>query len=113
MRKALFLTAAHYALTEEEVKEIMDHPAFADFLYNHVQAAKKVKYSYYTKGRLYFGEIVFSRHRPSASVQGTSNVIPTNFVMILLGKPRFFQCSTHGHGPRHALLESPRLVSAR
>jgi hypothetical protein len=48
MRKALFLTAAHYALTEEEGKEIMDHPAFAvwqiaDFLYFHVQAAKQVK----------------------------------------------------------------------
>ena len=98
MRTALFLTAAHYALTKEETSEIMRHTSFADFLYFHVLAAKQLKYSYYTESKLYFGEIVFSRHRPSPAVQGTSNVISSHCVVTMFSnlKPRFFDAAHLG-----------------
>ena len=83
------VSAAHYALTKEEASDIMGHPSFADFLYFQVQAAKQLKYSYYTESRLFFGEIVFSRHRPSPAVQGTSIVISSHYVVTMFGKPVF------------------------
>jgi hypothetical protein len=98
MRTALFLTAAHYALTKEEASQIMRDPGFADFLHFHVLAAKQLKYSYYTESKLYFGEIVFSRHRPSPAVQGTSNVISSHCVVTMFSnlKPRFFDAAHLG-----------------
>jgi hypothetical protein len=42
MRAALFHTAAYYALTDEETKEIMDHESIADFYFFQTKSAKQL-----------------------------------------------------------------------
>jgi hypothetical protein len=75
MRKALFRTAAYYALSDGEAKQIMSHPTIADFLYFLVKSAKQLVYSYTVDARLIFGDAVFSRHPPAGLLRGTSNIV--------------------------------------
>ena len=65
MREALFRTAAYYALTDQETKEIMDHPGAVDFYYFLVKAAKNLVYLYHNVGRLVFGDAVLGMHPPT------------------------------------------------
>ncbi len=70
-RKALFRTAAYYALDGGQEKYIMDHPDFADLLWIMVLAAKQMRYNLLTDGRIFFGDNVFTHtFRPSKKYQG-------------------------------------------
>jgi hypothetical protein len=79
MRTALFRTAAFYALTEDEAREIMEHESVADFYYFLVKSAKQLVYAYSVEARLVFGDTVFSRHTPSRLLRGTSNIISLHY----------------------------------
>ena len=72
-RKALFRTAAYYALDPdgEQEKYIMDHHDFADFVWIMVQAAKQMRYNLLVDGRIFFGDKVFTFElRPLKKYQG-------------------------------------------
>jgi hypothetical protein len=75
IRAAIFRTAAFYALTDEETKEIMAHPLVADFYFFHMKNSKQLVYATYTEGRLLFGDTVFGRNPPEKLLRGTSNNI--------------------------------------
>ena len=85
MREALFRTAAYYALTDEETKEIMNHPDAVDFYFFLVKAAKNLVYAYHNDGRLIFGDAVFGMHPPTRLLQGTSNIISVHFAPLIRG----------------------------
>ena len=80
-RSALFRTAAYYALSDQEMREIMDHPKLADFLYFLVKSAKQIVYTYGVEARLIFGDSVFSRHIPARLLRGTSNFISVHYAV--------------------------------
>ena len=85
IREALFRTAAYYALTDQETKEIMDHPDAVDFYYFLVKAAKNLAYAYHNDGRLIFGDAVLGVHPPTRLLQGTSNIISVPFAPLIRG----------------------------
>jgi hypothetical protein len=89
MRTALFRTAAYYALTVDEEKEIRNHPSFADFLFFLVKSAKQQVYAYSVDARLIFGDAVFSRHPPLRLLRGTSNVIFVHYAETVFNGPLF------------------------
>jgi hypothetical protein len=84
-REALFRTAAYYALTDQETKQIMDHPDAVDFYFFLVKAAKNLVYAYHNVGRLVFGDAVLGMHPPTKLLQGTSNIISVNFAPLIRG----------------------------
>jgi len=61
-RKALFRTAAYYALSMDgiEEEEIMQSSELPDFLFILVSAAKQMRYQVLTEGRVFFGDKVFT-----------------------------------------------------
>ena len=81
MRSALFRTAAYYALSDEERREIMDDPKFADFLYFLAKSAKQIVYTYGVESRVVFGDSVFGRHIPARLIRGTSNIISVHYAV--------------------------------
>jgi hypothetical protein len=77
-RKALFRTAAYYALDPdgEQEKKIMDHHDFADFVWIMVQAAKQMRYNLLVDGRIFFGDKVFTFElRPLKKYQGKFGIL--------------------------------------
>ncbi len=80
MRAALFRTAAFYALTDEETKEIMAHPMVADFYFFQSKCSKQLVYATLTEGRLLFGDAVFCKNPPDKKLRGTSNDISVESV---------------------------------
>jgi len=89
MRTALLRTAAYYALSDEELKEIMEHPLLGDFLFFLVKCAKQIVYTYGVEARLIFGDSVFSRHPPAKLLRGTSNIISVHYVVTVFSNPLF------------------------
>jgi hypothetical protein len=71
-RKALFRTAAYYALSEDgsEEEECSSHTDFPEFLNILCQSAKQMRYSWMNEGRIHYGTYLFSEHRASAKYQG-------------------------------------------
>jgi len=68
-RKALFRTAAYYAMSPDEAVECMTNHEFADFLHILVCTSKQMKYIIMTEGRIFFGDNVFTTHRASPAFQ--------------------------------------------
>ena len=68
-RKALFRTAAYYAMSPDDAAECMAHHEFADFLNILVATAKQMKYIIMTEARIFFGDKVFATHRASKAFQ--------------------------------------------
>jgi hypothetical protein len=68
-RKALFRTAAYYAMSPEETVMCMESHEFADFIYILVATAKQMRYVIMTDGRIFFGDNVFTTLRASRSFQ--------------------------------------------
>ena len=68
-RKALFRTAAYYAMSPDEAVECMTNHEFADFLHILVCTSKQMKYIIMTEGRIFFGDYVFTTHRASPAFQ--------------------------------------------
>ena len=66
-RKALFRTAAYYAMSPEESDQCMENHEFVDFINILVATAKQMKYVIMTEGRIFFGDNVFTSHRASRS----------------------------------------------
>jgi hypothetical protein len=93
MRTALLRTAAYYALSDEELKEIMEHPLLGDFLFFLVKSAKQIVYTYGVEARLIFGDSVFSRPPPAKLLRGTSNYISIHYAETEFSNPFFsMQC---------------------
>ena len=106
-RKALFRTAAYYALDPdgEQEKYIMDHHDFADFMWIMVQAAKQMRYNLLVDTRIFFNDNVFTYNvRPIKKYQGKFgilkyayiwfiriNILNTQYMHIL----RIFSAKTH------------------
>jgi hypothetical protein len=76
-RKALFRTAAYYALDPDgkQDKYIMDHPDFADLLWIMLLAAKQMRYNLLVDGRIFFGDNVFTHFRASKKYQGEFGIL--------------------------------------
>jgi valyl-tRNA synthetase len=72
---------AKTALSDEEVREIMDHPKMADFFWFLVKSAKQIVYTIGVESRLIFGDAVFSRHIPARLLRGTSNIISVHYAV--------------------------------
>jgi hypothetical protein len=89
MRSALFRTAAYYALSDEERREIMDDPKFADFLYFLAKSAKQIVYTYGVESRVVFGDSVFGRHIPARLIRGTSNIISVHYAVTVFSNLLF------------------------
>jgi hypothetical protein len=68
-RKALFRTAAYYAMMPHNAQECMTSHEFPDFLNILVATAKQMKYNIMTEARIFFGDKVFTTHRPSQAFQ--------------------------------------------
>jgi hypothetical protein len=68
-RKALFRTAAYYAMSPDEAVECMTNHEFADFLHILVCTSKQMKYIILTEGRIFFGDQVFTTLRASPAFQ--------------------------------------------
>jgi hypothetical protein len=68
-RKALFRTAAYYAMSPDEAVECMTNHEFADFLHILVCTSKQMKYIIMAEGRIFFGDKVFTTHRASPAFQ--------------------------------------------
>ena len=66
-RKALFRTAAYYAMSPEESDQCMENHEFVDFINILVATAKQMRYVIMTEGRIFFGDNVFTSHRASRS----------------------------------------------
>ena len=71
-RKALFRTAAYYAMSMDgsDEQEVLNSPEVADFMFILVSAAKQLRYSLLTEGRVFFGDNVFTALRASKKYQG-------------------------------------------
>jgi hypothetical protein len=71
-RKALFRTAAYYAMSMDgsDEQEVLNSPEVADFMFILVSAAKQLRYSILTEGRVFFGDNVFTSLRASKKFQG-------------------------------------------
>jgi hypothetical protein len=71
IRKALFRTAAYYALSEDgsEEEECSSHTDFPEFLNILCQSTKQMRYSWLNQGRVYYGTYLFSVHRASTKYQ--------------------------------------------
>jgi hypothetical protein len=71
-RKALFRTAAYYAMSMDgsDEQEVLNSPKVADFMFILVSAAKQLRYSILTEGRVFFGDNVFTSLRASKKFQG-------------------------------------------
>jgi hypothetical protein len=93
MRSALFRTAAYYALSDEERREIMDDPKFADFLYFLAKSAKQIVYTYGVESRVVFGDSVFGRHIPARLIRGTSNFISVHYAVTVFSNLLFLMQS--------------------
>lgn len=76
-RVALFRTAAYYSMSMdgEDERVCRDSPEFPEFLFFLVQSTKQLRYACLTRGRVYFGEHVFSTRRPSKRHQSKCFVI--------------------------------------
>ena len=68
-RKALFRTAAYYAMSPANEQECMTSHEFADFLNILVATAKQMRYNIMTEARIFFGDKVFTTHRASQAFQ--------------------------------------------
>ena len=68
-RKALFRTAAYYAMSPEETVMCIESHEFADFINILVATAKQMRYFIMTEGRVFFGDNVFTTLRASTSFQ--------------------------------------------
>ena len=62
-RKALFRTAAYYAMSPANEQECMTSHEFADFINILVATAKQMRYAIMTEARIFFGDKVFTTHR--------------------------------------------------
>ena len=92
-RAALFRTAAYYALTDEETKEITAHELAGDYYYFHTKSAKQLVYALLIEARLVFGDAVFGRNPPSRVLRGTSNNISVHYAETVFSNPFFsMQC---------------------
>jgi hypothetical protein len=89
MRTALLRTAAYYALTDEELKEILEDPSLAEFLYFLIKSAKQIVYTFGVEARLIFGDSVFSRHPPAKLLRGTSNIVSVHYAVTVFSNPLF------------------------
>ena len=89
MRTALIRTAAYYALSDEELKEILEDPSLSDFLYFLVKSGKQIMYTLGVEARLIFGDSVFSRHPPVKLLRGTSNIISVHYAVTVFSNPFF------------------------
>jgi hypothetical protein len=100
MRTALFRTAAYYALSDEELKEILEDPSLSEFLYFLIKSAKQLVYTYGIEARLIFGDSVFSRHPPAKLLRGTSNIVSVHYVVTVFSNPFFSMQSIWVWKPR-------------
>ena len=100
MRTALFRTAAYYALSDEELKQILEDPLLADFLFFLVKCAKQIMYTLGVEARLIFGDSVFSRHPPAKLLRGTSNIISVHYAVTVFSNPLFSMQSIWAWKPR-------------
>ena len=101
IRAALFRTAAFYALTDEETKEIMAHPLVADFYFFHAKCSKQLVYATLTEGRLLFGDAVFCKNPPERLLRGTSNDISVHCAEIEFSNPFLSMQCIWAWNPRH------------
>ena len=100
MRTALFRTAAFYALSDEEEKEILGHASFADFVFFLVKSAKQLGYGMCVEARLIFGDAVFSRHTPTQKLRGTPCIISFHYAETVFSNPLFSMQSIWAWRPR-------------
>ena len=68
-RKALFRTAAYYAMSPDDEHECLESIEFPEFLHILVATAKQMKYNIMTEARIFFGDKVFTTHRASKAFQ--------------------------------------------
>jgi hypothetical protein len=85
-RKALFRTAAYYALDPdgEQEKYIMEHHDFADFMWIMVQAAKQMRYNLLVDTRIFFNDNVFTYNvRPVKKYQGKFGILKYAYIWFI------------------------------
>ena len=100
MRTALFRTAAHYALSDEEEEAILGHATIADFLFFLIKSAKQLVYGMCVEARLIFGDAVFSRHPPTQKLRGTPCIISVHYAETVFSNPLFPMQSIWAWTPR-------------
>jgi hypothetical protein len=100
MRTALFRTAAYYALSDEEEKEILGHASFADFVFFLVKSSKQLGYGMCVEARLVFGDAVLSRHPPAKKLRGTPCIISFHYAETVFSNPLFSMQSIWARKPR-------------
>jgi len=69
-RTALFRTAAFYSLSEEETKEVLQHPECFEYFFTLVNYVKQYKYRLYNTARVFFGQHVFCNAIPIKKYRG-------------------------------------------
>jgi hypothetical protein len=82
-RKALFRTAAHYAMSMDgdDEAECVRSPEFPDFLNILAQTVKQMRHQLLVEGRVYFGDNVFTSLRAPPKFQ-SEFVVVRNFRII-------------------------------